>query len=308
MTANPMILIVDDEPANIEIMAAALQEDYEICFACNGADAIRLAQQTMPTLILLDVVMPVRDGYDVCREIKSNPALRDIPVIFTTSRDAAEDELRGLSAGAIDYVTKPIQPQLLKMRVANHVALKHLRDQLSLQAITDPLTGLANRRQLDMQLPEEIRRLTRSLGWLSLAMIDIDSFKQFNDEYGHPAGDDCLRRVAQALSAALNRAGDLVVRYGGEEFACLLPESDPAGARLLGENLRRRIESLAIDHVGSRNSNVVTISIGIASGRCDYALPPSRWISEADRMLYVSKSQGRNRVSLVTLDRGGSTE
>lgn len=313
MTAGPVILIVDDEPVNIQIMAAALQGDYDICFACNGADALRLAAQNQPALILLDVIMPGQDGYEVCRQLKDDPALCDIPVIFTTARDGVDDELRGLSAGAIDYMTKPIRPQLLRRRVENHVAMKHLRDQLTLQTLTDPLTGIGNRRQLDSRLPTEIRRLSREQGWLSLIMVDIDFFKQFNDNYGHPAGDDCLRRVGQAMASALNRASDLVVRYGGEEFACLLPGADTVSARLVGENLRRRVEDLAIlpanpTHAGAGPDPVVrvTISVGIASGRCDPDLLPSLWIAEADRMLYLSKSQGRNRVTLGVLEPDGS--
>lgn len=301
MTANPVILIVDDEPANISIMAAALDDNYEICFACNGAEALRIATQIRPSLILLDVMMPGEDGYSVCRSMKSEPALRDIPIIFTTALTAAENELQGLTAGAIDYVTKPIQPQLLQRRVENHIALHRLRDQLTQQALIDPLTGLDNRRVLDSRLPEEIRRLGRELSWMSVMMVDIDHFKQFNDHYGHPAGDDALKQVGQALRATLTRAADGVVRYGGEEFACLLPETDGVGARLLGEKMRRRVESLAIPHAQSKTSSVVTISIGAASARCEPDGRPALWISEADRMLYESK-RSRNRVSAVTFD------
>lgn len=298
----PVILIVDDDPAIIQIMAAALQPDYEICFARNGEDALRVARQTMPVLILLDVMMPGLDGYEVCRRLKRDAVLADVPVIFTTALNAAEDELRGLSVGAIDYVTKPIQPLLLRRRVDNHVATKRLRDQLADQALTDPLTGLGNRRLLESRMPQEIRRLSRELGWLSFVMLDIDCFKQFNDTYGHPAGDVCLQQVARVLAAGLDRAADLAVRHGGEEFVCLLPGTDASGARMVAENMRRQIETLAIPHASSVASGVVTVSLGIASARCDWNLPETFWESEADKMLYRSKAGGRNRVSAMVAE------
>lgn len=196
MSAKPVIMVVDDEIANIELIAAVLEEDYEIVFARSGEQAIDVARKFVPDLILLDVVMPGLDGYETCRRIKQDPGLADVPVIFTTGRDAVEDEVRGLAAGAIDYVTKPVQPVALRRRVSNHIGLKQKRDRLASLALIDPLTGLGNRRMFEDLLKDEVARLTPLGGWLSVILVDIDFFKQFNDMYGHPAGDRCLAQVA----------------------------------------------------------------------------------------------------------------
>lgn len=297
MTRKPTILVVDDEVTNIEILCAILDADYEICFALSGDQAIDVAQTVQPDLILLDIVMPGLDGYQTCLRLKQDPALSHLPVIFTTALDASESEVRGLSVGAIDYVTKPFQPVILRQRIENHVQLKQLRDQLSSLAMTDALTGLGNRRKLETQLQTEVDRLARTDGTLSVIMLDIDCFKAFNDGYGHPEGDRCLRAVGRMLDGVVQRAGDLCARYGGEEFACLLPGVGHGGAMRVGERIRAGIEGLAIAHDFSTAGAVVTASLGIASGGCAARAPSEVWISAADQMLYQSKHQGRNRVS-----------
>ena len=252
MSAKPVIMVVDDEIANIELIAAVLEEDYEIVFARSGEQAIDVARKFVPDLILLDVVMPGLDGYETCRRIKQDPGLADVPVIFTTGRDAVEDEVRGLAAGAIDYVTKPVQPVALRRRVSNHIGLKQKRDRLASLALIDPLTGLGNRRMFEDLLKDEVARLTPLGGWLSVILVDIDFFKQFNDMYGHPAGDRCLAQVAGRLSAAMRRGGDRCTRYGGEEFVCILPGADSMGAMHVARQMLHEVEALAIPHAGSR--------------------------------------------------------
>ena len=291
------ILIVDDEISNIEIMNAVLEDDYEVCFATSGRQALDVARTAQPDLILLDVLMPGIDGFEVCRQLKADPLLVDIPVMFTTGLGDTEDEMRGLALGAIDYVTKPVQPAILRARVGNHVELKQLRDKLATMAVTDALTGLSNRRHLERSLEVETARLSRNGDWMSVIMLDIDFFKQFNDTYGHPAGDRCIMMVAAALARAVKRATDLPARYGGEEFACVLPGTDPEGAELVAQEIRLQIQSLNIPHEGSQVSPYITVSIGIASARCHPDTPGDRWIVEADRRLYESKQQGRNRIS-----------
>ena len=291
------ILIVDDEISNIEIMNAVLEDDYEVCFATSGRQALDVARTAQPDLILLDVLMPGIDGFEVCRRLKADPLLADIPVMFTTGLGDTEDEMRGLALGAIDYVTKPVQPAILRARVGNHVELKQLRDRLATMAVTDALTGLSNRRHLERSLEVETARLSRNGDWLSVIMLDIDFFKQFNDTYGHPAGDRCIMMVAAALARAVKRATDLPARYGGEEFACVLPGTDPEGAALVAQEIRLQIQSLNIPHEGSQVSPYITVSIGIASARCHPDMPGDRWIVEADRRLYESKQGGRNRIS-----------
>ncbi|MFC7066919.1 response regulator [Brucella rhizosphaerae] len=196
MPDRATVLIVDDEVSNIEIMNAVLEDHYEICFATSGEQALEVARSVLPDLILLDVMMPGLDGYEVCVRLKNDRLLADVPVIFTTGLDDQEAEVRGLSLGAIDYVTKPINPVVLRARVSNHIELKRLRDQLAQMAVTDALTGLSNRRQLEVILAGEISRLAPSGAWLSVIMLDIDFFKLFNDTYGHPEGDRCIAMVA----------------------------------------------------------------------------------------------------------------
>jgi diguanylate cyclase (GGDEF)-like protein len=250
----------------------------------------------LPDLILLDVLMPGIDGYEVCRMLKDDRLLADVPVIFTTGLDDHDAEAKGLSLGAIDYVTKPIHPIVLRARVRNHIELKRLRDQLAQMAVTDALTGLSNRRRLEQTLEVETARLARTSDWLSVLMIDIDFFKLFNDTYGHPAGDRCIAMVAAALSRAVRRASDLTARYGGEEFACVLPGSDPEAALMVAKEIHAQVHSLSIPHMGSTISSCVTVSIGIASARCLPGMAAELWIGNADHQLYLSKSGGRNRI------------
>ena len=302
MTAKPVVMIVDDEIANIEMIGAILEEDYEILFARSGEQAIAIAQRSAPDLILLDVVMPGLDGYETCRRMKLDPGLMNVPVIFTTGLNSVEYEIRGLSVGAIDYVTKPVQPVTLRRRVGNHIDLKQMRDRLQDMAMIDPLTGLGNRRMLEKLLAEQIARLSRDAEWLSAVMIDIDCFKPFNDIHGHLAGDDCIRAVAGALNGVMRRGGDLCARFGGEEFACILPRTDAEGAGHMAEQIRRAVEALAIPHGGSSAGPVVTISAGVVSRRCDLGLAMPFWIENADRLLYESKNGGRNRVTARAID------
>lgn len=308
MTDRPTILIVDDEISNIEIMNAILEDDYEICFATSGPRALETARANLPDLILLDILMPEMDGFEVCWRLKNEALLADVPVIFTTGLGDTEDEVRGLSLGAIDYVTKPIQPVVLRARVSNHIELKRLRDQLAEMAVTDALTGLSNRRRMEQKLNAETERLAQSEDWLSVLLIDIDFFKQFNDTYGHLNGDRCIVMIASALKRALTRASDLSARYGGEEFACVLPGADATAALTMAEEIQVQVGALNIPHARSTVSPNVTISIGIATGRCQPGMTPDKWIAHADQQLYRSKASGRNTITAITFGTSGAEE
>lgn len=296
-----VVLIVDDDISNIEIMNAALGDDYEICFATSGEQALEVMQLTLPDLVLLDVVMPGMQGFEVCSILKRDPLLSDIPVIFTTGLGDTEDEVRGLSLGAIDYVTKPIHPVVLRNRVKNHIELKTLRDHLAEIAVTDALTGLHNRRKLDQLMQDALQRRATSESWLSVIMIDIDFFKLFNDAYGHQSGDQCIHMIASALNRAVKAAAGFSARYGGEEFACVLPDTAPEEALVIAGNIRAQVHQLQIPHEKSMVSPWVTLSIGIASARTDTGLSMKEWIEAADRQLYIAKSQGRDRVAAITI-------
>lgn len=300
MTTKPTILIVDDDISTIEIMNAALEDDYEVSFATSGEDGLDAARQILPDLILLDVLLPGIDGFEVCKRLKAEPLLADVPIIFTTGLGDTDDEVRGLTLGAIDYVTKPIQPIALRARVGNHIELKRLRDKLAEMAVTDALTGLSNRRHLEKTLQAEAARLTRTGEWLSVIMLDIDFFKAFNDTYGHLAGDRCIVMVAAALNRALKRVSDLSARYGGEEFACVLPGADIDAARSVAQDIQQQVSSLSIAHELSPISPYVTLSIGIATARCEPGMTPDLWLAQADKQLYRSKTLGRNQITDTT--------
>lgn len=291
-----VILIVDDEISNVEIIYAALGDDYEISFATSGEEALEVARLTQPDLVLLDVVMPGMQGFEVCQRLKEDPLLADIPVIFTTGLGNVEDEVRGLSLGAIDYVTKPIQPMILRNRVRNHIELKQLRDRLALMAVTDALTGLHNRRKLDGLLSSAVNTPAAEGSWLSIIMIDVDFFKQFNDTYGHETGDRCLHMVASALSRAMRQASGYTARYGGEEFACVLPGSDLERAMEIAGDIRRHVGQLAIPHEGSQVQPYVTISMGVAAALIRVGMQPGLWIRAADQQLYLAKAAGRDQI------------
>lgn len=294
-TAPPKILIVDDEPANIDLLATVLEDDGEILFATSGMAALAIAEAERPDIVLLDVVMPDLDGYEVCRRLKHNPATGQIPVIFITSLDQETDEEAGLAAGAVDYVAKPISAPITRARVRTHLELKRHRDHLTDLAYMDGLTGVANRRRFDEYAALEWRRARRHRRPVSLLMIDVDGFKHYNDRYGHLQGDACLKRLAIALRRLLNRPADLLARYGGEEFVCILPETTADGARTLAERMREAVEQLGIEHAGA--ADCVTVSVGVASTLVDATTTLEDTLATADAHLYRAKSAGRNRVS-----------
>jgi len=207
--------------------------------------------------------------------------------------------VRGLSLGAVDYVTKPISPVIVRARIHNHLLLKDLRDSLAALATTDPLTGLGNRRRLEQSLLVETARLARSADWLSVIIMDIDCFKQFNDTYGHPAGDHCIAMVAGAMNRAVRRAADLTARYGGEEFACVLPGAEHGEAMLVAHKIRDAVRALAIPHARSTVAATVSVSLGVATSRCMPGMETDLWMKAADRQLYLVKSNGRDNASGV---------
>jgi diguanylate cyclase (GGDEF)-like protein len=290
------VLVVDDVPSNIEIINGVLGADYEILFATSGKEALDIASSQIPDLILLDIVMPDMDGYEVCAQLKANAGTRDVPVIFVTAKDQEEDESKGLNAGGIDYITKPISPSIVKARIRNHLELKRYRDSLKALSMLDGLTGIPNRRQLDEVLDTEWRRARRNQSPLSLLMMDIDFFKAYNDNYGHLAGDDCLRQLARGLSEIARRPADLVARYGGEEFVFLLPETGVDGAMNAANRVKEKVKLMSIPHAYSSVADMVTLSIGVAT-----MVPTDKQtifdlIRRADECLYAAKHSGRNTI------------
>jgi diguanylate cyclase (GGDEF)-like protein len=298
------ILLVDDAPANLEALNAVLGADYDLVFATGGQEALDLARDQLPDLILLDVMMPGVDGYDACRQLKADPRTKGIPIIFVTAMDHEEDEAAGLDAGAIDYLTKPIRASIVKARVRNHLDLKRAHDLLESLSITDPLTGLPNRRHFDAVLETEARRALRSGAHVALLMCDLDRFKAYNDYYGHPAGDWCLQEVASVFRSTFRRAGELPARYGGEEFAVILPGVTAPEACTLGERIRQAIEARRLPHARTGGFGWVTLSVGVASMLVTAEASASGLVQRADVALYASKKTGRNRVTCAEPDWG----
>jgi len=301
-TKKQRILVVDDSPENLDILVSLLKNDYMVAAARNGQKALQMAQKNPPDLILLDIIMPEPDGYEVCRQLKESEATRNIPVMFITALSEALDEVRAFSIGAVDFVSKPFQPIVVKARVNTQMNLKKKSDMLEALAAIDGLTHIYNRRKFDETLDLEWRRRTRNQNPLSLIMIDIDHFKLFNDNYGHAGGDECLKKVAEALKNALQRPGDFIGRYGGEEFAVIIADSDADGAWHMAETLRQAVVDLNIPHGYSPTGPHVTVSLGVATSR----FPESggsveELIDAADKMLFASKKNGRNQVNRTAL-------
>lgn len=293
------ILVVDDELLNIEVMSGTLEDLGEVLFATNGAEAIDLCLREKPDIIILDIMMPEMDGFEVCRRLKQMPETSSIPIIFATAMTDNTDEAKGFEIGAVDYISKPIVAPVVVARVKNHLQLKQYRDHLENIAFIDGLTGIPNRRSFDQHIRAEWQRGVRSASELSLLLIDIDHFKQYNDTYGHQAGDACLAVVAKALSSSVHRPGDLVARYGGEEFVCILPATNIEGASAIGTTLREAVNYLKIPHKSSSVCNHVTISIGGASIMPDQSSDIGDLIGAANAMLYKAKSEGRDRVVIA---------
>ncbi len=290
-------MIVDDVPANIKMLREVLKSNYEIIFATSGPDAIALMEpKALPDLILLDIMMPDMDGYEVCRILKSDDLTAKIPIIFITSKDDEEDEIKGFELGAVDYVTKPFSIPVVKARVQTHVELKQQREILENLSSIDGLTGVPNRRNFDEFLDRNWHFCMRAGKAISLIMIDIDHFKTYNDFYGHLEGDECLKQVAAILKSCINRDTDIVARYGGEEFGCVLPVTDLKGALSIAELMRKSVEALAIPHAQSQTAGYVTISVGVASMVPMKDAPAQTIIKAADNALYAAKMSTRNCV------------
>jgi diguanylate cyclase (GGDEF)-like protein len=308
-----VVLIVDDNPTNLSVLSLALKSaGYKTRVAMDGVSAIEQVQEDPPSLILLDIQMPGIDGFETCIRLKANPAIRDIPVIFITASADLDQKVKGLSLGAVDYITKPFQQEEVLARVKVHMELRFLTQKVQEQAIAlqkanqelhrlanlDGLTAVANRRRFDEYLDQEWWRSQREQTPLSLILCDIDYFKNYNDYYGHQAGDVCLKRVAQSIHECLKRPADLVTRYGGEEFAIILPNTSPEGAVHVAQLIQTTVRELSISHHHSQIGSFITLSLGVSSqipnGDCD----AHSLVAATDKALYIAKSEGRNTFHL----------
>jgi diguanylate cyclase (GGDEF)-like protein len=315
-TLTAQILIVDDEPAAIQEMHNALQGLADMRFATGGTNALALLAAHPFDLVLLDAHMPGLDGFATCRALQRYHP--DLHVIFVAASGDRGHELKALEAGALDFVSKPINPPVVRARVQVHLRLKAQTDLLRALSTRDPLTDLANRRALDERVAQEWRRAARLSLPLSLLLADLDHFKAYNDHYGHMQGDDCLRAVSAALTQTVGRAGDFCARFGGEEFAVLLPTSTLTAATALADKICAAVRALGIPHVGSDTALQVTLSIGAST--VYPSIPRAQMVSEsgrepvsglhlaralfdaADRALYAAKHAGRNGVAALAVE------
>lgn len=314
-----MVLLVDDQAIVGEAVRRALagQDNVDFHFCSEATNALATAERIAPTVILQDLIMPGHDGLALVREYRSHPATRNVPVIVLSSRDEATTKRDAFAAGANDYLVKLPDTIELLARVRHHTmgyisrqqrdeayhALRQsqrdlLEANFELQRLMnmDGLTGINNRRRFDEYTLVEWRRASRERLPFALLLADVDAFKAYNDTYGHLAGDDVLRQIAQVIQASCKRPADLPARYGGEEFAIVLPSTDSAGAAHIAETFRESIADLAIPHAGSTASDRVTVSVGGAACVPGEAQNLVELMHLADRALYEAKSSGRNRV------------
>jgi diguanylate cyclase (GGDEF)-like protein len=316
------ILIVDDVPDDLTVLQSILTgtRRWNVAVARNAEEALRVLESGEVEMVLADIMAPATGGLEICRHIKARSDLAHTPVVIVMAKSERAYLTQAYESGACDYIMKPLDPDEVLARVGAVLRSKeeverrtaHVHELLAttrkLQAanqkllrlaVVDAVTGVANRRLFDQTFDRVWRSASRHQLEVALIMIDIDFFKSYNDSLGHPAGDECLRRVAKGLTDALKRPDDFLARYGGEEFAVILPQTDLAGASVVAERLRGSIEKLAIGHPASPIANHVTISQGVASILPTREAARFTLISMADEALYGAKRSGRNRVSTL---------
>jgi len=289
------ILIVKEAPEYTEGIVSILEQDYELVLAANGQEVLEFARTKQPDLILLNIKLPDIDGYEICSRLRADSRTHRIPVIFIAD-SVKEVNPESFEAGAVDYIVRPIHPTILKARVRMHLELKRYQDLQDGQVITDSLTGMPNRHRLEKLLNREWRRAIRCQTPQSLIVMDIDFFNAFNNYYGHLVGDDCLRQIACFLIKNVKRETDCVARFGADEFAYLLPETDAGGAVQVAHQVQETVENLNIPHAGSPITDHVTLSFGVATMRPRPSLKPANLIQEAVAFLNEAKRDGHNQI------------
>ena len=289
------LLIVDDDALNLMILTQILRKDYQIRASSKGAAAVRMAAKHLPDLIILDIMMPDMDGYQVFAALKTQDKTAHIPVIFITGLDNRQDEKKGLQLGAVDYISKPFDDMVIRLRVHNQIHIINQMRTIEKLSLTDQLTGIPNRRNFDDRLHVEWGRAIREGSPLCLLMIDVDHFKAFNDTHGHKNGDKALCLVARVLIQTLKRVTDFAARWGGEEFVAVLPNTDSSGGLIVGERIREAVEAEEMA-LGDGCAAKLTVSIGINTHTPTSSSSVEDFFSRADKALYKAKDSGRNRV------------
>lgn len=289
------ILIIDDSVLQAQAVKSLLDEDYEVTMCDTAEEGLRKAKTGKYSLILLDVIMPNMDGFVLLRELQEDIITKYIPVILITSLTDTVNEQKGLIMGAVDYITKPFKPLIVKARVNTHIKLYNYRKQFMKDAMIDELTGIPNRRSYEKISLARWRDAVRLKIPFTVCMFDIDKFKMYNDTYGHPAGDRVIASVAKTAASYLKRSTDFFARYGGEEFVVIFLGEEAAAAFAFMKRIRQAIENLQIPHCASI-SKWVTVSMGGVTVEAGEVNAYNETLKKADEMLYIAKDQGRNRV------------
>ena len=291
------VLIVDDDSISTSVLEELLSGLYKTKTVHSGESALQYCQATPPDLILLDVVMKGISGIETCKALKKNSHTQHIPIIFITSVSDQDEQNLCWEAGGTDYAVKPINGITLRNRIRVHLTHKLQSDLFRRMSFIDALTGLYNRHQLEDAMLKLTSHVNRSTHPLSLIMLDVDMFKNFNDTYGHIVGDECLKSIANVIKDCMHRPTDMGIRYGGDEFLCLLPDTDLNGAKHIAGLILSSVQQLAIEHNKSE-TNKVTISIGIhtiVKNKNDSLIDS---LAKADEALYSAKQLGRNRYAV----------
>jgi diguanylate cyclase (GGDEF)-like protein len=296
-TRKNTLLIVDDDNSSLMMLSHILEKEYTIRVAPDGASAIRIAEKYIPDLILLDIIMPEMDGYEVFNALYKSEKTAHVPIIFITGLNNNNDEKRGLELGAVDYISKPFDDTIVKLRVHHQIRIVNQLRTIEHLSMMDQLTGIANRRNFDNRLRAEWGRAMRENIPISLLIMDVDRFKDYNDTYGHQQGDKALCLIADVLTRTLKRTSDFAARWGGEEFAVLLPHTDSAGGLAISEQIRKNVE---VAEVPCENGDItkLAVSIGVNAHIPTTDCSIGDFFSGADRALYQAKNTGRNRVCL----------
>ena len=292
--AKKTVLIIDDARFNVLVLEQILSPEYAVYTQNGGPEGIKAAKEILPDIILLDIVMPEMDGFEVISALKNSDITKGIPIIFITGLNDDIAEEKGLTLGAVDYITKPFSPTVVKLRVKNQMKILEQMRIIESLSLTDQLTGLPNRRSCDVQFATEWSRALRERTPLSILLIDVDRFKDYNDTHGHHQGDVALQIVAVTLRRTLQRAIDFVGRWGGEEFIALLPNTDAKGAEEVAEKIRKCIEDMEIPSP-NKSASKVTVSIGINTLVDGMSDTTDNFFLGADTALYAAKNSGRNK-------------
>ncbi|MEA3353348.1 MAG: diguanylate cyclase [Campylobacterota bacterium] len=288
------ILVVDDTKTNIKILIELLGDNYDVIAALNGEMALEMIEEEEVDLILLDIMMPQMDGFEVCRRLKSEPKTKDIPIIFLTAMSDEQSIEKAYDLGGSDYVTKPFRPKELLARVKRELQLVTLQNELKLLASTDPMTKLYNRRYFTKVSEHILDLAQRKEEPLSVLMLDIDKFKSINDSYGHAIGDDVIIKLSEILKA-YQRKSDIVCRYGGEEFVILLPNTNIDGATVVANKIREVVEQNRV-LLDTKEVLKFTVSLGVSQVDLENEKDMEKALNNADGALYEAKKNGRNMV------------